>query len=144
MPDLTLPRLAVVADLTIEVGDDLGATTARLTSTDGLVLDVEEPAVLLRCVPGRGLRRDLPISFPLERLADLPVLLTSQGRDVGRVHITSAGRVRFRPFWSGVPVVARVAVTSSAARVGPRSLLAAAVSVLGLLGVLVLRRRRRS
>lgn len=85
MPEGSLSPLVFVADLDIEVGDERGWTTARLTTDDhGLVLEVVDPATLLRCVPGRGLRRDLPFSVPLARLADVPVRLTSRGRpDIG-------------------------------------------------------------
>jgi hypothetical protein len=139
MPDAVLSRLALVADLMIEVGDERGSTTARLTNDDdGLVLEVPEPATLLRCVPGRGLTRDLPVSLPLDRLADIPVRLTSRGRDLGRVHLTSTGTVRLRPSLSGVPTVVHTALTY------PPTRAAAAVLASGALAaaVYLLRRRR--
>lgn len=147
MPDRTLPRLAVVADLTIEVGDARGSTTAHLTSTSengspaGLVLDVPDPVVLLRCVPGRGLRRELPASLPLDDVADLPVLLTSRGRDIARIHLTSAGEFRLQPYWSGVPTVIRTAASYGAGRVGTRGLVVAAAALAGVLGARWWRRR---
>ncbi len=148
VPDQTSTRLAVVADLTIEVGDARGSTTAHLTSTPdqqdgpaGLVLDVPDPVVLLRCVPGRGLRRELPASLPVDQIVDLPVLLTSRGRNIGRVHVSSAGRVRLRPYWSGVPTVIRTAGSYGAGRIGTRGLLAVIALVAGVLGVRWLRRR---
>ncbi len=133
-----LSPLAFVADLDVEVGDERGSTTAHLTTDDyGLVLEVVDPATLLRCVPGRGLRRDLPFSVPLVRLANVPVRLTSRGPELGRVHITPAGRVRLRPTLSGVPALAR-----TAASYGPARLVAAAATFAGLGIVAYLARRR--
>lgn len=139
MPEGSLSPLVFVADLDIEVGDERGWTTARLTTDDhGLVLEVVDPATLLRCVPGRGLRRDLPFSVPLARLADVPVRLTSRGRELGRVHLTPAGRVRLRPTLSGVPTLAR-----TAASYGPARLLAAATFAgLGIVAYLARRRAK--
>ncbi|MEP6629187.1 MAG: hypothetical protein ABJA89_01895, partial [Lapillicoccus sp.] len=118
-------------DLVIEVGDDRGSTTARLTSEpSGLVLEVPDPATLLRCVPGRGLSRDLPVSLPAGTFADLPVRLTSGGRDLGRVHLSPTGGIRLRPSWSGVPTVARTALSYGPGRV-------AAAGVVGVVGAAV-------
>ena len=105
-------KLLVVADLHVEVGDHRGSTTAHLRSEGGgLVLDVGDPAVLLRAVPGRGLTRGLPAQVPRELLADLPVQLRSRGRDLGRVRLTAAGRLRVRPTPAGVLVAARTGLT---------------------------------
>jgi hypothetical protein len=111
-PQVSVPRLRVVADLDVEVGDHQGSTTAHLTSgVGGLVLEVGDPAVLLRAVPGRGLSRDLPVQVPRKLLADLPVRLRSHGRDLGRVHLTAGGRLRFRPTPVGMLVAARTGLT---------------------------------
>lgn len=84
-----------VADLDVEVRDERGSTTAHLMTDDyGLVLEVADPATLLRCVPGRGLRRNLPFSLPLARLANVPVRLTTRGHELGRVHL-SLPRAKF-------------------------------------------------
>ncbi len=137
MPEPTPSALTFVANLDIEVGDKRGSTTAHLTTDDdGLVLEVADPATLLRCISGRGLRRDLPFSVPLARLADVPVRLTSRGHDLGQVHLNPAGRVRFRPTLSGVPTLAR-----TAASYGPGRFVAA-VTVTGLGIVAYLARRR--
>ena len=143
MPEPALSRLAFLADLTIEVGDERGSTIARLSNdgagaanldgADGLVLDVTDPATLLRCVPGRGLSRDLPVSVPLDRLADIPVRLTSQGRDLGRVHVTSAGQVRMRPTLSGVPTLVRTALSQRTGRLAAATVGAAAAVTLAYL-----------
>ena len=105
-------KLLVVADLQVEVGDHRGSTTAHLRSEGGgLVLDVGDPAVLLRAVPGRGLTRGLPAQVPRELLADLPVRLRSRGRDLGQVRLNAAGRLRVRPTPAGVLVAARTGAT---------------------------------
>ncbi len=141
MPEPVLSPLSFVADLTIEVGDDRGSTTAQLSNdrdgagdgVGGLVLDVPDPATLLRCVPGRGLSRDLPVSLPLARLADVPVRLTSQGRDLGLVHVTSAGQVRLRPSMSGVPTLVHTALSQRTGRLAAAVVGAAAVVTLAYL-----------
>ncbi len=133
-----MSRLAVVADLTIEVGDDRGSTTAHLGSdAHGLVLEVPDPATLLRCVPGRGLSRDLPVTVPGGTFADLPVRLTSRGRDLGRVRLTPGGGVRLCPSLSGIPVLTRTALYTPAARV------VTATALLTALAAAVHRLRRR-
>ncbi len=139
MPDGGLPSLALVADLAVEVGDERGSTSAHL-STDGhgLVLEVADPATLLRCVPGRELRGNLPFSLPVAEFANIPLRLTSGGIDLGRMHLTSAGRVRLRPTWSGVPVLARTVVTLSPIRPGT------AVAVAGLVILAYLLRRPKA
>ena len=139
MPEPRLSRLDIVADLTIEVGDDRGSTTATLTNdAEGLVLEVPDPATLLRAVPGRGLRRDLPVDLPLERFADVPLRLRSRGRDIGSVRVVSGGGVRLRPAWSGVPTVVRTAASYGGGRALAVGLAAGAV-----VAVLVVLRRRR-
>lgn len=149
MPDIDR-RLRVVADLDVEVGDDRGATTARLRSADGLVLDVADPAVLLRCVPGGGLSRArsfaLPPWVPLEQVANVPVLLTSRGRDIGRLVLSPSGRVTFTPTLAGIPTIVRTAASygsSSGSRpVRARNLLSAAgLAALVAIAVRALRRR---
>jgi hypothetical protein len=112
VPDPARSPLVLVADLTIEVGDERGTTTTRLTSeAEGLVLDVPDPTAVLRAVPPRARRRDLVGSPSLARFADIPVRVTSRGRDIGRVHLTRSGKVRLRPTLSGAPTLIRTAVT---------------------------------
>ena len=133
MPD---PRLVVVADLHAELSDHRGSTTAHLVSErEGLVLDVGDPAVLLRAVAGRGLSRDLPVQVPRELLSDLPVQLRSGGRDLGRVSLNAAGRLRLRPTGAGVLVAARTGLTYGRT---PYAVGAA----LAVVGIVWLRRRR--
>lgn len=101
-------HVQVVADLHIEVGDDRGRTSAHLLSgQDGLALDVTDPAVLLRSVPGRGLTRDLPVRLPVGLGTVAPVRLRSSGRDLGQVRLTSGGRLRVRPTAAGLVVAGR-------------------------------------
>ena len=140
MPEPAPGGLAFFADLTLEVGDERGSTTAHLGNgpDDGLVLEVPDPATLLRCVPGRGLSRDLPVSLPIDRLADIPVRLTSQGRDLGRVHVTSAGAVRLRPTVSGLPTLGRTALSH------PTGRLAAVVVGAGVVAAVAYLARRRT
>lgn len=117
MADAARPSLVLVADLVLEVGDESGSTTAYLTSNDtGLVLDVRDPATLLRCVPPRSRRRDLVRSSPMAWFAGVPVRVTSHGRDLGRVRVTTGGRVRARASLSGTPTLVRTAVSYASGR----------------------------
>lgn len=111
MPDSSPGRpLTVVADLRFEVSDDEGSTTAHLSSEhEGLVLDVDHLSTMLRCMPGRGLTRDLPVAVPRDLFAGAQLRLTSQGRDLGRVRLSPRGRIRVRPTGSGVLVAVRTA-----------------------------------
>ena len=112
MADPARPSLVLVADLVLEVGDERGSTTAYLTNDEsGLVLDVRDPATLLRCVSPRGRRRDLIRSSPVTRFAGIPVRVTSRGRDLGRVRLTTAGKVHARASRSGTPMLVRTAVS---------------------------------
>ena len=140
MPDTALTDLTFLADLTVEVGDERGSTVAHLGNGDDdeLVLEVPDPATLLRCVPGRGLTRDLPVSLPLDRLLGVPLRLTSRGRDLGRVHVKADGSVRLRPSLSGLPTVARTAVSYGSGRAG-----AALLAAVGLAAVVYAIKRRR-
>ena len=107
----------LVADLVLEVGDERGSTTAYLTTdATGLVLDVRDPATLLRCVPPRSRRRNLVRSSPVTRFAGIPVRVTSRGRDLGRVRVTTGGRVRARPSLSATPTLVRSAASYASAR----------------------------
>ena len=118
MPDSSPGRpLTVVADLHFEVSDDEGSTTAHLTSEhEGLVLDVDHLSTILRCVPGRGLTRDLPVAVPRHLFAGSQLRLTSRGRDLGWVRLSPRGRIRLRPTGSGVLVAVRTAGSSARGR----------------------------
>ena len=142
MPDSSPGRpLTVVADLHFEVSDDEGSTTAHLTSEhEGLVLDVDHLSTILRCVPGRGLTRDLPVAVPRHLFAGARLRLTSRGRDLGRVRLSPRGRIRLRPTGSGVLVAVRTA--GSSARGRTVSLALATLAAL-FAGVTAWARRRR-
>ncbi|MDQ2758497.1 MAG: hypothetical protein M3Y71_18400 [Actinomycetota bacterium] len=145
-PDLGR-RLQVVADLDLEISDDHGVTSARLTSGDGLRLEVADAAVLLRCLPGGGLHRlrpaDLPQWLPLEQVADLPVSLTSHGRPIGRLWLSPSGRLRFAPAWTGIPTIARTATSYGAGRLDSRAVLYVAAGVMVVAVALATGRRLR-
>lgn len=102
--------LTYLADLTIEVSDARGSTTIRVgDDASGLVVDIADPTVALRCVPGRSVLSDLPITVPRDLFAGTSVLLTSKGRDLGRARLTDRGRVRFAPTPAGAVVLGRAA-----------------------------------
>ncbi len=118
MADSARSPLVLVADLTIEVGDERGTTTTRLTSAaDEIVLDVPDPTAALRGVPSRRWRRDLVVASSLTRSAGIPVRVTSGGRDLGRIHLTSSGKVRLRPTLAGAPTLVRTAAAYGSGRV---------------------------
>lgn len=127
-------RLEIVADLRIEVGDDRGSTRASLVSgADGLVLDVDEPSVLLRAVPGRGLTRDLPLRVPRDLIGATEVRLRSRGHDLGLVRVSEGGKLAFRPTPAGLVVAGRTALSYGPGR-------AAAWTAAAVATALVLRR----
>ena len=108
MADRGGSALAYDADLTIEVGDSRGSTTAHLGSDHGvLVLDMDDPATMLRCAPALGLLRDLPLEVPRGTFGGTAVRLTSRGRSLGRLRVTPAGTLRVVPTAAGVVVGAR-------------------------------------
>lgn len=135
--------LHIVADLRLEIGDDRGTTAAHLwNEPDGLVLEVDQPAVLLRAVPGRGLARDLPVRLPREPFAGTSVRLRTHGHDLGLVTVSSRGRLRLRPTLKGLLVAGRTATSYGSGRrallwVGP-------AAVAGLAATAILRRRSAS
>ena len=134
------PRPHIVADLHLEVGDDRGRTTAALTGDqDGLVLDVDEPAVLLRALPGGGLARDFPFRVPRELLGNVSVRLRSGGRDLGRLRLTATGKLRVRPTLAGLLVAGRTTVSYSPSR---RPVVGAMAVAAALAVAATLRRRR--
>jgi hypothetical protein len=124
------PALQLVADLVIEVGDDRGSTTARVTSDDaGRVIDVADLAVLLRSVPRRVWPVGLGGSFPASQLAGIPARVTSRGRDLARLHLTETGRIRVRPAMSGTPALLRTAFSYRSGRIAAGLVLTAAAGV---------------
>lgn len=111
------PRRRVVADLHIRVGDDRGTTLAHLgNEADGLVLSVDEPAMLLRALPGRRLARDVPIRIPRELMDGVSVRLRSRGRDLGWMQMRAGGRVHVRPTPNGALLAARTVASSRTSR----------------------------
>lgn len=136
-------RLVYEADLQLTVSDARGATSAHLVSDEsGLVLDVGDAATLLRCVPGRGLTRDLPVRPPIELFAGSRVRLTSQGRDLGRAMVTTRGRLRLVPTPAGVVVLSRAAGSSVGRSTAARAALVL-VTVAGAAAAVVVWARRR-
>jgi hypothetical protein len=132
------PDLRLVANLVIEVGDERGSTTARVTSDDaGLVVDVADPAVLLRSVPPRVWPVGLRGPFPASQFAGIPARVTSRGRDLARLQLTETGRIRVRPALSGTPALAALVVADRRGRVAAAALVAA--SALGLVAYLLRR-----
>ena len=124
------PALWLVADLVIEVGDERGSTTARVTSDDaGLVVDVADPAVLLRSVPPRVWPVGLRGPFPASQFAGIPARVTSRGRDLARLQLTETGRIRVRPVLGGAPALAALVVADGRGRVAAGLLVTAAVAV---------------
>ncbi len=123
------PALQLVADLAIEVGDERGTTTARITSDDaGLVIDVADPAVLLRAVPRRVWPVGLGGSFPASQFAGIPARVTSRGRDLARLRLTETGRIRVRPALSGTPALVALVVADRRGRAAAGLLVTAAVA----------------
>ncbi len=138
MPDSARPTLELVADLVIEVGDERGSTTTRLTGDEsGLVLDVQDPGTLLRGVPRGGWPHDILGASPATQLTGIPLRVTSQGRQLGRVSLSSTGKVRVRPALSGTPVLVRTAVGSRTGRVAAGT---AALVIVAAVAAVVLRR----
>ncbi len=138
MPDSARPTLELVANLVIEVGDERGSTTARLTGDErGLVLDIPDPGTLLRCVPRSGWPDDILGASPATQLTGIPLRVTSRGRQLGRVSLSSTGKVRVRPALSGTPALARTVVGSRSGRV-----VAGVAALVAVVAVAVLTRRR--
>lgn len=135
-------RLIYLADLTIEVSDSRGSTRIHLgDDAAGLVVDIADPAVALRCAPGRGVIGDLPVTVPRELFAGTSVRLTSQGRDLGRARLTDRGRMRFAPTPTGAVVLGRAAGGSIS---GPQRSWLVAGAIAAATAVVVWVRRRRS
>jgi len=118
VPSAGRPQLELVADLVIDVGDGRGSTTARLTGDEArLFLDVPDPGTLLRCVPRSGWPDGIPGAPPVTQLAGIPLRVTSRGRQLGSVSLSSSGKVRVRPALSGTSVLVRTAVGSRTGRI---------------------------
>lgn len=133
--------LTYVADLTIEVSDARGSTRIRVgDDPSGFVVDVDDPAVAVRCLPGRSVIGDLPVTVPRDLFAGTNVRLTSRGRDLGRARLTDRGRVRFAPTPAGAVVLGRAAGSTLE---GPQRswLIASVVAVVTALVVWVRRKR---
>lgn len=108
------------ADLTFAVADGQGAARARLTNRGrALVLDVEDPATLVRCLPSRHVRRDLPFAPRLSDFVGVDLVVMSHGRRLGRARISQHSRLRFRPSLAGLVTAIRLAVSVGVKRLGP-------------------------
>jgi hypothetical protein len=116
--------LQLFADLRIEFSSEHGDASAHLHGgSDGLVLDVDNPAVLVNQVRGQ----ELPLRTVRDVISDTPVRVRSAGRDLARLRLTPAGKVRVRPTPVGLLLVPRVALSSSRGRL--------VAAVIGLLSV---------
>jgi hypothetical protein len=151
VPEAATAALRLVADVVIQVGDERGSTTARLTGDEtGLVLDVPDPATLVRCVPRRTVPAALLRAVPTERLVGIPVRVTSRGRNLARVEMTSAGRFRVQPSVFATPALLRSALSSASSASSGSSgssrsrRLAAGVAAVVVVGVLAYLGRRRA
>jgi hypothetical protein len=126
VPDSESNRaLQLVADLHIELSSERGSASAHLYGDgSGLVLDVDNPAALLSQARGQ--------QFPLEAVRQLipetPVSVRSQGRDLARLRLTPAGKLRIRPTPMGLGTVARMAMVSPRGRLAIGSILVALVA----------------
>lgn len=103
MPDPT-PSPTVVADLRCEVSDHRGSTTAYLHNDErGLVIDVGEPAVLVRTLPRGMVSTDL-----LQHLAGLSFRVRSDGVELATISVTHNGGTRVRPTVAGTAAAVRL------------------------------------
>ena len=102
MPDEKFAPLHLVADLRIDFSGKQGDAQAHLHgASDGLVLDVDNPAVLLSQARGQ----QLPLGALRNVIADTPIRVRSRGRELARVRLNDAGKVRLRPTPAGVSTV---------------------------------------
>lgn len=139
VPDLAAATIGIVADLTIEIGGDGRRTRAHLSGGAGtLVLDVDDPAVLLRSLPAGGSWRRLPAAGSTDLLSSTTIRLRSGGSDLGSVRFARGHRPALRPTGSGIGVVTRHLTGLRSVRI------VAGLLTLGLVAIRVLGVRRRS
>ena len=139
MPDLSQPDpiaalgLWVDADLHVSFNGERGDASAHLHgSSDGLVLDVDQPAVLL----SEARRQQLPLLAVRQFIADTPVSVRTQGRKLASVRLSPAGKLRMRPTLLGIRTVLQIALSS------PRGRALGLLGAAGLATALVSSRRR--
>jgi hypothetical protein len=135
VPDLGSTRpLQLVADLHIELSSERGDAQAHLRGgIDGLVLEVDHPAALLR----QARRQELPLAAVRQLVSDIPLQVHSGGRRLANVTLTPAGKLRVRPTPAGLLSAPKIALDDTRARF-------VAVSVVaGLLSAAVVRVFRR-
>jgi hypothetical protein len=130
--------LELVADLHIEFSSEQGDASAHLHGgSTGLVLDVDHPALMVNQIRGQ----DLPLQAVRDVIADTPVSVRSQGRELGRLRLTGGGKVRVRPTAAGLLLVPKVALSGTRGR---RTVFVGVPLLLALLAVAVGNRRRSS
>lgn len=108
VPDPVAPVIGIAADLTFEVGGDGRRTRAHLSGGPGtLVLDVDDPGVLLRSLPAGGSWRRLPAAGVTDLLSGTTIRVRSGGSELGSVRFARGHRPALRPTGSGIGVVTR-------------------------------------
>ncbi|MEJ7650595.1 MAG: hypothetical protein WKF57_16405 [Nakamurella sp.] len=131
MPDPVVPTLGIVADIVFEVDGGGRRTRAHLSGGPGtLVLDVDDPAVLLRSLP-RGGGRGRSSAGIGKVLSGTTIQVRSGGSELGSVRFGAGRRPVVRPTGSAVGVVVRELSRSRAVRLvaGALALAVAAVRV---------------
>lgn len=111
VPDRADQQLVeLTADLHLTVSTDRGTAMAHLGGgPDGLILDVDRPAVFLRALP-KGTRR-LPEPIVRRLDPDVPIVVRSHNRDLGRLWVTRTGSARLVPTAAGLRTACVVALS---------------------------------
>lgn len=124
------PTVGIVADLNLEVGDGAHRTRAHLTGGPGaLVLDVDDPSVLLRSVPRHGRWHRLPEPGMTDLLSGITIQVRSQDSDLGSVRFPPGRRPALRPTGAGLGYAARLVSRRPAVRSVVGLIVAALVAV---------------
>ena len=121
-------RIRLAADVDIRVDDGGESASAHLgDAPGGLVLDIDNPAVLRQVMSVRRRALRIPDWIPAEALADTSLRMRSGGRDLVRIRFGSGGRFRVRPTPAGVLFAVRSTVVARR-----RSLIAVAAASLAV------------
>lgn len=130
VPGDNSPAIGFVADLVLEVGVGSRRTRAHLSGGPGdLMLDVDDPAVLLRSLP-KGVRiYRLPAGGALNLLSDTTVRVRSGGSELGSVRFPRDRRVVVRPAAAGLLVAGRQVLSWRPVRIAGGLLAAALVAL---------------
>lgn len=130
MPESAFLPLGIVADLHLEVGDGDRRTHAHLTGGPGaLVLDVDDPSVLLRSVPRQRRWHRWPDPGMTDLLSGTSIQLRSRGSDFGSVRFPPGRRPALRPTGAGLGYAARLVSRRPVVRSVVGLILAALVAV---------------